>query len=120
MNCHRNYPWYRDWKKSFAEQDVQLVGIHTPETQAERSIESVGKRAKEAEIDFPVLVDNDNKNWHAWGNQAWPTVYVIDKRGYLRYWWRGELNWRDAGGQKMLKAKIEELLKEPSPGSKPK
>ena len=45
---------------------------------------------------FPVLVDNDWSNWTAWGNGIWPSVYLIDKRGNLRYWWYGELNWQEA------------------------
>ena len=37
---------------------------------------------------------------------------LIDKKGRLRYWWYGELNWNEAGGQRIMAAKIEELLAE--------
>lgn len=42
----------------------------------------------------------------------WPSVYLIDKQGQLRYWWYGELNWKGAGGQKTMAKRIEELLAE--------
>lgn len=42
----------------------------------------------------------------------WPSVYLIDKQGYVRYWWFGELNWQGAEGEKMLRRRIEELLAE--------
>jgi hypothetical protein len=42
----------------------------------------------------------------------WPSVYLIDKKGRVRYWWYGELNWKEAGGQRIMAAKIEELLAE--------
>ena len=42
----------------------------------------------------------------------WPSVYLIDKKGRLRYWWYGELNWNGAGGQNTMGQKIEELLAE--------
>ena len=44
----------------------------------------------------------------------WPSVYLIDKQGRIRYWWYGELNWKGAGGQKIMAQRIEELLAEES------
>jgi hypothetical protein len=89
-----------------------IIGVHTPETQTERQADRVRKKVKEAEFTFPVVIDNDKTNWNAWGNSMWPSVYLIDKQGRLRYWWYGELNWKEAGGQKIMATKIEELLAE--------
>ena len=88
--------------------------MHTPETQKEREPDRVREKVKEAEFTFPVVIDNDKKIWNAWGNSMWPSVYLIDKQGRLRYWWYGELNWKEAGGQKIMEAKIEQLLAEDS------
>lgn len=112
INCQRNYPWYREWYDAFAGRGLTIVGIHTPETEAERNVQSVRRRVEEAGFRFPVLIDNDKANWNAWGNSMWPSVYLIDKRGYLRYWWYGELNWKEAGGQRIMAKRIEELLAE--------
>ena len=89
-----------------------IVGVHTPETSAERQADSVRTKVEEARFDYPVVIDNDKKNWDAWGNSIWPSVYLIDKQGRMRYWWYGELNWKEAGGQRIMAAKIEELLAE--------
>jgi len=89
-----------------------MVGVHTPETAQEREPEKVIAKAKESGFEFPIVVDNEKKNWNAWGNSMWPSVYLIDKQGRLRYWWYGELNWKEAGGQKLMGTKIEELLAE--------
>lgn len=67
---------------------------------------------QENQLGFPVAVDNDLQYWNAWGNSMWPSVYLIDKQGYLRYWWYGELNWDGAGGQNLMAQRIEELLSE--------
>ena len=40
---------------------------------------------KENKLTFPVAVDNDGKTWKAWGNKYWPSVYLIDKKGDVRY-----------------------------------
>ena len=40
----------------------------------------------------------------------WPTVYVIDREGYIRMWWQGELNWQGAKGDQAIEELVEKLL----------
>ena len=108
----RNYPWYRDWQDSFEEDGLVVLGVHTPETKAERELGSVKEKASQEGFTFPIVVDNDKTIWNTWGNSMWPSVYLIDKSGRLRYWWYGELNWNEAGGQRIMGEKIKELLAE--------
>ena len=112
INCQRNFPWYRGWHESFAERGLTIIGVHTPETEGERNSQTVQQKAGEAKFAFPILIDNHRRNWNAWGNSMWPSVYLIDKHGYVRYWWLGELNWEGAEGEKILRGRIEELLGE--------
>ena len=67
---------------------------------------------EEAGFDFPVLIDNEMKNWDSWGNSMWPSVYLIDRNGRIRYWWYGELKWDGRDGEKIMRGKIKELLAE--------
>ena len=92
-----------------------ILGIHTPETAAEQDTDSVSRKADAAEWDFPVLIDSTKANWNAWGNSMWPSVYLVDRRGYLRYFWPGELKWEGATGDVWMRERIEELLAEPPP-----
>ena len=89
-----------------------VIGIHTPETAAERIPENVRAKTKDAAFNFPVLVDTGKKNWQAWGNTMWPSVYLIDKQGYVRHWWMGELNWQGAEGEKLMRGRLRSLLAE--------
>lgn len=89
-----------------------VLGIHTPETTSERDVDNLRNAVKDAELDFPVVVDNDKKNWSAWGNSMWPSVYLIDKHGDVRYWWYGELKWQGKDNQLILRKRITELLAE--------
>jgi thiol-disulfide isomerase/thioredoxin len=109
-NCIHNYPTYREWQEKLAGKEVQLIGIHTPETQSEHNVETLKSKLKNENLTFPVIVDNDKANWDAWGNSMWPTVYVVDKRGYLRTFWQGELKWQGATGDKQVLQTIEQLL----------
>ena len=112
-NCHANFEIYRRWHDQWHEKGVVVVGIQTPETTQERDPAAVKSAAAERKLEFPIMVDVASKNWDAWGNTMWPTVYVVDKNGYLRQWWQGELNWKGATGDKTIEQVVEQLLAEP-------
>ena len=111
-NCHANFEIYRRWHEKYTNQGVIVIGIQSPETSAERDPVAVLKAAKERNLQFPIIMDQDMKNWDRWANTMWPSVYVIDKRGYLRFWWQGELNWQGATADKKVEAVIESVLAE--------
>ena len=89
-----------------------MVGIHTPELGSERGRSNVAKNAVEKDLPFPILVDDKKDNWNAWGNSMWPSVYLIDKEGYVRFWWYGEMDWKDTNGHQIMRKRVEELLAE--------
>ena len=91
-NCVNNYPHYKAWQERYADKDVVIVGVHTPETAGEHDLERIKAQAAKHGLKFPIAVDNDGSNWKAWNNRYWPTVYVVDRRGRVRYGWEGELN----------------------------
>lgn len=113
-NCHANFDVYQRWHKELTDQGVVVVGIQTPETAHERDPEAVKSAAQQRELEFPILIDIESKNWKAYGNTMWPTVYVIDKQGYIRHWWQGELRWKGTAGDQTIEAIVQHLLKEES------
>ncbi len=114
INCIRNLPHYNGWRERFAGQDVAIIGIHRPETRAERDIGKVREKSIAAGIMYPVAVDNDSRNWDAWANRVWPSVYLIDKAGFVRYWWYGELNWQGTQGEQWMRDRIAALVAAPA------
>jgi peroxiredoxin len=113
INCVRNLPHYQGWFESFPQSQLSIVGIHTPETERERSVDNLRANLVERQIKYPVAFDQDAASWKAWGNNMWPSVYLIDKQGRVRSWWYGELNWQGARGEENMRKKIKELLAEP-------
>ena len=120
-NCANNYPHYRAWQERYEGKDVVIVGIHTPETPGERDIPRIEAQAKQHGLKFPIAVDNGNANWEAWNNRVWPTVYVVDRRGRVRYGWEGELSYKGAAGEETVRKLVDKLLLErpESPGRVP-
>ena len=108
-NCQANFGIYNNWERRLREKGVEIIGIQTPETAAEAEPARVTADAHQQGFEFPVLIDLEKKNWDAWGNTMWPTIYVVDKRGYIRYWWMGELQWQGARGDKYIERLVDKL-----------
>jgi len=116
INCIHNYPHYRAWTDKYkGNKDLVMIGIHTPEFDAEKNVGRIKERASKNRLTFPIAVDNDNANWKAWGNRYWPCVYLVDKTGTIRRRWEGELG---NDGFKTVTGQIDELLAEQSPKAK--
>jgi thiol-disulfide isomerase/thioredoxin len=112
INCVHNLPHYAKWHEQLSDKGLVVLGLHTPETSAERSVENLQSKVNEFKIRYPVAMDHEAGNWSAWANSMWPSVYLVDKTGRVRYWWYGELNWQGATGEQFMRQKIEELLVE--------
>jgi hypothetical protein len=91
---------------------VTIVGVHTPETPGEANLSRVRRKVKENDIAYAIAVDGSRKTWRAYSNEYWPSIYLVDKKGHIRYRWDGELNWEKSDGDKIMRARIDELLNE--------
>jgi hypothetical protein len=98
----------------YAERGLSVVGIHTPEFASERVRSSVESEVARRGLLFPHLLDNDQAYWNALGNEYWPSVYLVDRCGFIRARAIGEVHADQASGRQ-LEAQIESLLRE-SPG----
>jgi len=110
INCVHNYPHYRAWTEKYkGNNDLIIVGIHTPEFDEEKDVDRIRDRAAKNRLTFPIAVDNEQANWKAWGNRSWPSVYLVDKTGTIRQRWEGELG---DDGYKKITRQIDELMAE--------
>lgn len=112
INCKRNLPIYQRWHQRFAASQVAVIGIHTPEFDAEAVPANVANHTRLLHIDYPVLLDPGLVNWRRWNQQFWPTVYLIDRKGRIRYRWEGEMNYANLDGERKMTTLIEQLLEE--------
>jgi thiol-disulfide isomerase/thioredoxin len=110
INCKHNLPAYARLQKQFAGKDVAVIGVHTPETAGEANLANVRAAVRKDGITYPVLVDNGHKNWSRWNQQFWPTVYLIDRHGNIRYRWEGELEYNGQNGERRIADLLDSLL----------
>lgn len=112
INCQRTTPWIKQWHEQYTGDDFAVVTIHYPEFSFERDIDNVANALAENGITYPVAIDNERLTWEAYGQRYWPTTYLIDKDGHIRYVHIGEFT---RGSDKEAVAAIEALLAEGDP-----
>jgi hypothetical protein len=74
----------------YSGEDFIVVSIHYPEFNYERDIDNVLAATQRLGIEYPVAIDNDGHTWRAYRQRYWPTRYLLDKDGHIRYKHIGE------------------------------
>jgi thiol-disulfide isomerase/thioredoxin len=90
VNWRRTLPYVRAWAKRYKDRGLVVIGVHTPEFDIEKDIESVRQAAKQMRIDYPIAIDSDYRIWRAFNNQYWPALYFVDAQGHIRHHQFGE------------------------------
>lgn len=106
INCQHVIPWLKTWYSTYKDQGLVLIGNHFPEFSFERDPNAIKQAVAQEGIQYPVAQDNDGTTWNAYRNNYWPTLYLIDKRGHIRYVHIGE------GGYDETERNIQLLLAE--------
>jgi|SRR5579863_1283857 len=83
-NCRNVVPTLRTLYAQRHRDGLEIIGIHTPETPAEKQHGYVVENLRSQGIVWPVAVDNEFALWDAYGVNAWPTQLFYDRHGRLR------------------------------------
>lgn len=89
-NCKNTLPYKKDWYSKYADKGLVILGVHTPELSFEKDVNNVRQAVKDYEIKYPIAIDGDFANWNRYNVYAWPTWFIVDKEGYIRYSHVGE------------------------------
>lgn len=88
----RTIPALRELHQTYQSDGLIVVGVHSPEFNHEKDLGNVKDAVARLNVPYPVAIDNDFAAWRAFDNRYWPTLYLIDKRGVIRYSHIGELH----------------------------
>ncbi len=83
-------PSVKEWYSKYHDQGFEIIAVHYPEFTFEEDFDNVASAVEEFGIEYPVTLDNDGKTWRAYSQRYWPTRYLIDKEGHIRYMHIGE------------------------------
>ena len=90
INCIRTIPFIQSWHETYAAQGLVVIGNHYPEFSYERDLQNVRAAIDRLAITYAVAQDNTRATWSAYNQRYWPTAYLIDKWGRIRYKHIGE------------------------------
>jgi len=106
INCQNVMPSLKNWHSKYAGQGLVIIGNHFPEFSYEENLDNLKDAVSNYEIEYAVVQDNNGDTWRAYKNHYWPTLYLIDKQGHIRYVHIGE------GGYAETEENIQALLEE--------
>jgi thiol-disulfide isomerase/thioredoxin len=109
INCQHVMPHLKNWYGKYKDQGLVIIGNHFPELSFEHDLNNLKNAVAQDGIQYPVAQDNDGATWNAYHNAYWPTLYLIDKRGQIRYVHIGE------GAYDEIETNIKALLAESYP-----
>ena len=95
INCLRTLPYLKQWHQRYAEHGLVIIGIHTPEFRFAQFQTHLAAAIAEYEIPYPILLDNGNENWSRFATKAWPTKFLVDPDGYIRFKRQGEGHYQE-------------------------
>jgi len=106
INCLNALPYVQVWHKKYKNHGLVVLGIHAPEFGFEKKYQNVLQAVRKHRIQFPVALDNGFRLWRAYKNRYWPALYLIDRKGRVRYMHFGE------GRYQTTESAIRQLLKD--------
>jgi thiol-disulfide isomerase/thioredoxin len=100
INCIHTVPAVAKLHETYAPKGVVVIGVHSPELDEEKDLGNVKQAVERLGVTWPVAIDDDYRTWRAFGNRYWPAIYLLDRKGGVRYSHVGELHvgtgpWRE-------------------------
>ena len=82
INCMHILPDLERLEEKYADELV-VVGVHSAKFPNERGTEHIRDAILRYGIKHPVVNDHRFEIWQQYAAHAWPTLYLIDPRGYI-------------------------------------
>jgi Redoxin len=105
----RTVPAVRELDRRYRNRGFVVIGVHSPEFDAERDIGNVTKAVTRLGISYPVAIDNGFGIWRSFDNRYWPALYLIDAGGTIVARHVGELH-RETSSWDELTSAIDRAL----------
>ena len=99
-------PSLRGWYERYSDEGLVIIGNHYPEFSYEEDLDNLKDAIQRLNVPYAVAQDNDGTTWRAYKNRYWPSLYLIDKQGQIRYMHIGEGRYQET--ETVIKALLSE------------
>jgi thiol-disulfide isomerase/thioredoxin len=106
INCRNTLPHVKGWHDRYRDKGLTVIGVHSPEFAEERDVEHLRREVSSLGITYAVVTDNDYRTWNAYDVYAWPTSFLLDKQGRIRWKHVGEGDYGEA--ERMIQQLLDE------------
>ena len=89
INCMNNLPMLTRLQARYGDR-LTILGVHSGKFAYEKDAEAVRKAVERLGITYPVINDPKGTLVDQYAVKAWPTMVLIDTRGYITAEFRGE------------------------------
>jgi len=83
--CVEAMPHIKDLYEKYRADGLVVIGVHTPRADYEKDVSKLRDAIVKMGITFPVVVDDKQKIFHDYLCDLWPSQFVIDRNGIVRY-----------------------------------
>ena len=112
INCIRTFEQNKKWYERYHKCGFEIIGVHDPEFDIAYHAANVRTAVKRFGLPYPVFVDPNFRLWQAYHNDSWPSRFLVDSKGVVRFHKDGE------GGDAAFEHAIQRFLLESHPGLK--
>jgi thiol-disulfide isomerase/thioredoxin len=90
VSCLRTFGHLRAWHERYRSDGLEVIGVHSPRFGFEQDAAGVAAAVETLGVTWPVALDEEGNIADAFRNRGWPTRFVTDRDGALRYVHPGE------------------------------
>jgi hypothetical protein len=108
INSVRVLPALKAWFDRYSLSQLMVVGVLTPDLNFHREPVWAKTLLRRYGIDYPVILDSDRRLWKAYGNEGWPALYLVDRRGRVVFDRLGEGGYKEF--EKELRLALADLI----------
>lgn len=104
INCIRTFEENKKWYERYHQYGFEIIGVHDPEFDIAYPVANVQTAVKRFGLRYPIVVDNRFQIWNSYHNSTWPSRFLVDAHGVVRFHRSGE------GGDGAFERAIQRLL----------
>ena len=102
--CVEEIPSMNRLAERYEKRDFQIMSVNFME-----SAETILTFMEQVDVDFPVLLDPQGATSHAWNVFAFPTSFLLDRSGRIRYSVNSAIDWNEEEVISVIDALVDDL-----------
>jgi cytochrome c biogenesis protein CcdA/thiol-disulfide isomerase/thioredoxin len=105
----------KEWDAKYRDKGLVIIGVHSPQNEAEKSPKSVKRSVDKLGIRYPVALDNESKTLGNYKISSRPSQALIDKEGRVVYTHSGHQDYGTFEDKIRGLLSLPKEMKEPQP-----